>query len=137
MTDTPDSFVLPPYAEAMGIVIDQLEGTTPILAMDFADHVQGRPGYLHGGAISGLLEMAGFAALRAHLDAEDSDRELKPINVSIQFLRGGKSQSTYAAGRIHRVGRRNGHVLVEAWQDDRENPIASAVMNILIAPAED
>ncbi len=136
MTDLPDRPTLPPYAEAMGIAIERSEKTTPILTMDFAEHVQGRPGYLHGGAISGLLEMAGFAALKAHLDAEDSNRELKPINVSIQFLRGGKSQMTYAAGRIHRVGRRNAHILVEAWQDDRENPIASAVMNILIAPAE-
>ncbi|WP_336987015.1 PaaI family thioesterase [Altererythrobacter aquiaggeris] len=125
---------LPPYAAAMGIVYSAEENGVPILAMPFGDHVQGRPGYLHGGAISGLLEMAAFATLRAHLDAKDSDRTLKPINVSIQFLRGGKSQTTLAAGRIHRLGRRNAHVLVEAWQDDRESPIASAVMNVLIAP---
>lgn len=137
MTEMDETIDLPPYAQALGITVAGAEDGAPILAVEFGDQVQGRPGYLHGGAISGLLEMAGFAALRAHLDAGDSNRTLKPINVSIQFLRGGKSQTTYAAGRIHRVGRRNGHILVEAWQDDRQNPIASAVMNVLIVPAAD
>ena len=63
------AFKLPPYARTMGMDVDHIEdGGVPVIAMDFADKVQGRPGFLHGGAIGGLLEMAAHAALRAELD---------------------------------------------------------------------
>ncbi|WP_375429138.1 PaaI family thioesterase, partial [uncultured Sphingomonas sp.] len=48
---------LPPYADLLGIEVERGEGA-PVLMMPFADDVIGRPGFLHGGAISGLLEMA-------------------------------------------------------------------------------
>ena len=44
-----------------------------------------------------------------------------------------KREPTFALGRITRLGRRNANLAVEAWQDDRKRPIASAVMNILMA----
>ena len=51
---------LPPYAAFLGITFTA-DGT---LTMPFDGNV-GRPGFLHGGAISGLLEIAAIAALSA------------------------------------------------------------------------
>lgn len=133
MSEAPSNLALPPYALSLGIDVHGFEGETPILTVDFGPNVEGRPGAFHGGATAGLLENAGYAALRARLMAEGRDPALKPINITVQYLSAGKQKQTYALGRITRLGRRNANLSVEAWQDDRSRPIASAVMNILMA----
>lgn len=124
---------LPPYARALGIEIHSFEDGTPVLAVEFGPDVEGRPQHYHGGATAGLLENAGYAALRARLAAEGREAQMKPVNITVQYLSAGKSQTSYAKGRITRLGRRNANITVEAWQSDRSRPIASAVMNILMA----
>jgi uncharacterized protein (TIGR00369 family) len=127
-------FRLPPYARAMGMEIDHIEDGVPIIGMDFADRTQGRPGFLHGGAIGGLLEMAAHAALRAELDRQGNESRMKPINITIDYLRGGVQERTYARGEVLRAGRRVANVRVEAWQGDRAKLVASSWMNFLLAP---
>lgn len=125
--------VLPPYAQGIGIVVDRIEDGIPVLAVDFSDRIEGRPGYLHGGALSGLMEMAAIAALRADLARRGDRVRMKPVNVSVEFMHGGKARRTYARGRLTRAGRRLAVVSAEAWQDDPARPIASALMNIILA----
>lgn len=124
---------LPPYARAMGMEIDHIEDGVPIIGMDFSDRTQGRPGFLHGGAIGGLLEMAGYAALRAELERQGNDARMKPVNINIEYLRGAVKDRTYARGEVLRAGRRVANVRVEAWQGDREKLVASSWMNFLLA----
>jgi uncharacterized protein (TIGR00369 family) len=133
VADTDHGDSLPAYARSLGIRVDRIENDLPVLTMDFGPNVEGRPGALHGGATAGLLENAGYAALRRVLLREGREPVLKPINITVQYLSAGKHKPTYAIGRITRLGRRNANLTVEAWQDDRERPIASAVMNILMA----
>ena len=134
MTDESDTQpFITAYAKAMGISVHEIEGGTPVLTVEFGTIVEGRPGAFHGGATSGLLETAGYAALHARLEKEGRNLQLKPINITVQFLSAGKSKSSFAKARVNRLGRRNANVTVEAWQDDRSRPIASAVMNILMA----
>lgn len=123
---------LPPYARSIGIGVASIEHGAPLLAMDFDPKVEGRPGFLHGGAIGGLLEMAAFTALRAELIRREVEATLKPVNVTVEFLRGGLPQRTFALGRVTRAGRRIANVSAEAWQDDPAKPIASAWMNVLL-----
>ena len=123
---------LPAYARSLGIAVVGAEGGMPLLSVDFGSMVEGRPGHFHGGATAGLLENAGYAALRTALLAAGRDPVLKPINITVQYLAAGKAKPAFALGRITRLGRRNANVAVEAWQDDRQRPIASAVMNILM-----
>ncbi|NWM98556.1 PaaI family thioesterase, partial [Escherichia coli] len=54
--------ILPPYAELLGLTVEP-GAQAPVLVMPFGDGVLGRPGFLHGGAIGGLLEMAAVGAL--------------------------------------------------------------------------
>lgn len=125
---------LPPYARAMGMRIDgQLDGA-PLLAMDQSDRATGRPGYLHGGAIAGLLEIAAIMALHAELAEEDAKVGIKPVNISVEYLRGGLTVETFARGEVIRAGRRIANVRAEAWQSDRTKPLASCWMNFLIQP---
>ncbi|NJR78028.1 PaaI family thioesterase [Sphingomonas sp. 36D10-4-7] len=103
--------------------------------MPFGEDVLGRPGFLQGGAISGLLEVAAIAALRHALEneggAEPSPR-IKPINATVDFMRGGRDHDTRAIGIVTRLGNRVANVEALAWQDDRTRPIAAARMNYLI-----
>jgi uncharacterized protein (TIGR00369 family) len=125
------------YARAMGIsLIEAGDAGAPLLSLEFRHDLEGRPGAWHGGAIAGLLETAGYAALIAELGALGRDPLLKPINITVQYLSTGRPKESYARARIVRLGRRNANLAVEAWQDDPARPIASATMNILMAEPE-
>ena len=127
---------LPPYARSLGIALDHIEHGTPVLSLGFDERVEGRPGYLHGGSIGGLLEIAGYAALRAHLASEGREVRAKPVNITVQFLRGAGSQITFARGRVTRAGGRTSNVDVEAWQGNRSKPVATAVLNFLLVDSD-
>jgi uncharacterized protein (TIGR00369 family) len=119
---------LPPYAALLGLRTE-LHGGERLWIMPFADAVVGRPGFLHGGAIAGLLE---FAALGAAYDALEPGASVKPIDVSVDFMRGGTDRDTFAAAAITRLGGRVANVEAHAWQDDRARPIAAARMNLMV-----
>ena len=120
---------LPPYAQLLGVTVEMV-ADVPEIVMPFGQHVVGRPGFLQGGAIAGLLEVAAIAALRHALSGEGA--RIKPINATVDFMRGGRDHVTRAAGEITRLGSRVATVTATAWQDDRARPIASARMNYLI-----
>lgn len=123
---------LPAYARALGILVTGEEDTRPVVSVDFGGAVEGRPGFFHGGATAGLLETAGYAALRAALAARGQTPVIKPINITVQYLAAGRALPAHAVGRITRLGRRNANIAIEAWQDDRQRLIATAVLNVLI-----
>ena len=121
---------LPPYAHTLSISLEDGPDGAPLYRMPFGDNVLGRPGFLHGGAISGLLELAAIGtALRA---IDDKAAVVKPINMSVSFMRGGTDQDTFASATITRLGNRVVNVEAHAWQDDRSRPIASAQLNLLV-----
>ena len=120
---------LPPYAQLLDLRADQDEDGQPLFVMPFGDDVTGRPGFLHGGAIAGLLE---FAALGTLYDVLEEGVTVKPINVSVDFMRGGVEHDTFAAAVITRLGNRVANVEAHAWQQDREKPIAAARMNLMV-----
>lgn len=122
---------LPPYAELLKLRAERDEDGAPLFVMPFHDDVVGRPGFLHGGAIAGLLEFAAFQALREALG--ESEVTMKPINVTVDYMRGGQPRDTYAAATIERLGARIANVEAQAWQKDRKAPIAAAQMNFLLA----
>ena len=121
---------LPPYAEFLGVRTERGEADELLFVMPFGERVTGRPGYLHGGAIAGLLEFAAFGALFEALGAERP--QVKPVNVTVQYMRGGINHDTYAAATVTRLGKRVANVEAHAWQRDRAKPIAAAQMNLLL-----
>ncbi|MGQ5701616.1 PaaI family thioesterase [Sandaracinobacteroides sp. A072] len=116
---------LPPYARMLGL--DYADG---VLSMPFAVHLIGSPGRLHGGSVAGLMEIAANLAVRQALGEDPA--QMKPVNVTVDYLREGQMVTTHAAAEIMRMGRRVANVRVEAWQDERSRLIATARTNILI-----
>ena len=120
---------LPPYAQLLQLKIEDKDGA-PLITMPFHDDVVGRPGFLHGGAIAGLLEIAAFTGLRRAIG--NPDVAMKPVTVTIDYMRGGTNRDTYASAVIERLGSRIANVEAFAWQKDRSSPIASARLNFLL-----
>jgi uncharacterized protein (TIGR00369 family) len=121
---------LPPYAELLKLRVE--DGQPPRFVLPFHDDVVGRPGYLHGGAIAGLLEFAAFETLRQAIGEERV--AMKPITVTVDYLRGGGASrgQTHAEAVIERLGNRIANVDAVAWQADRARPIATARINFLL-----
>jgi uncharacterized protein (TIGR00369 family) len=122
---------LPPYAELLQLRTERSVDGRTLFVMPFHDDVVGRPGYLHGGAIAGLLEFAAYGELSQAL--EGRGLRPKPISVTVDFLLGGKDCDTFASATVERLGARIANVEAFAWQKDRGTPIASARINFLLA----
>ncbi|MDP8994088.1 MAG: PaaI family thioesterase [Pseudomonadota bacterium] len=122
---------LPPYGRFLGLSTRRSEDGELLFVMPFGERVVGRPGFLHGGAIAGLLEFAALGTLFEALGGTEAAR-VKPINVSVDFMRGATDHDTFAAAAIERLGNRVANVEARAWQLDRAKPIAAARMNLLI-----
>ena len=101
-----------------------------MLVMPFHEDVVGRPGFLHGGAIAGLLEFAAFTTLSREIG--DQKVVMKPITVTVDYMRGGTDRDTFASATVERLGARIANVEAFAWQKDRASPIASARLNFLL-----
>ena len=132
---------LPPYARLLGVTAERDAAGGPILVMPFAETVVGRPDYLHGGAIGGLLELAAHAAVVEALAADAAagaiaadaavgaiaaDAAVGLIGMTVDYRRGGGDRPTSAHATVTRLGRRVANVDAVAWQEERDRPIASA-----------
>ena len=120
---------LPPYAKLLGLRTEEADGVLRFV-MPFRDDVVGRPGFLHGGAIAGLLEFAAFTSLSRAIG--DNEVAKKPITVTVDYMRGGTPGDTFAEAVIGRLGKRMANVEAFAWQRERSKPIASARINFLL-----
>lgn len=148
----PDAFWTIPYVDFMGITFDR-HGDELTAVMKFAEKLVGNPliPALHGGAIAGFLEAVAAVELmsRSHSPATEGsgqggntgDAEVnraghikkipKTIDFSIDFLRPGLAETSYARARINRFGSRFVSVRVEAWQGQRDRLFAEATGHFL------
>ncbi len=136
MTEQARPDLLSNYARSLGIEVSGFEDGVPVLCVSGIDAIEGRPGHFHGGATSGLMETAAYAALRVALDDRGEEAQLKPINITVQFLAAARKAPLFAKARITKLGRRSANITVEAWQDERDRPRASAVMTVMIQRIE-
>ena len=120
-----------PFAQTMGFGSERDDEGRLVLTMAFETNKMGRPGFLHGGAIAGLLETVAFATVAEALEKQDK-AVIKPVNVTVNYLRGGRDAVTRARATIERLGRRVANVEAIAWQEDPGSPIAIAQMNLML-----
>jgi acyl-coenzyme A thioesterase PaaI-like protein len=120
-----------PYGRLLDLSFRR-EGGELWLLMPFAAALVGAPGRLHGGSIAGLLEMAAYAHVITVLPAGAALPRIRPVTVTVDFMREGAPELTMAAAEVTRLGRRIANVTARAWQADRAKPIASANVNFLL-----
>ncbi len=122
-----------PYWNWLGIGAAVVDGEL-LGKLRFTDPLIGNPVLpaLHGGTIGALLEST--AVYQLFWEAETVVLP-KTINITVAYLRSGRPLDTWAKATITKQGRRVASVRVEAWQDDRARPIASASANFLVTPS--
>lgn len=125
-----DLFTHIPFARFLNLKLE-LAGNELTTHMPFSPHLIGNPMLpaLHGGVIGAFLEMTSVAQLAVF---ETFDHIPKPVDVSVQYLRTGKPIDTFARARINRMGRTVANVEAWAWQEMREQPIATLQAHFLI-----
>lgn len=119
-----------PYARFLGMSAEFLEGRL-VTKLNFDRSLIGNPllPALHGGAIGGFLEMTAIAQLVLETGMQQAP---KPVSITVEYLRSGRPMDSYATALITKQGRRVVNVSVEAWQDDRLKPIATAHGHFLL-----
>jgi uncharacterized protein (TIGR00369 family) len=120
-----------PYAAFLGLSMKR-EGAVPIGVLSFGEHLVGDATIpaLHGGTLAALLEST---AMMAVLVDPATTTMPRTITITIDYLRSGRATNTFCRPRIVRQGRRVAVVAVEAYQDDAEKPVATAVVHLLVA----
>ena len=119
-----------PYARFLGVSLE-FDGDALVGRLAFAPRNIGNAALpaLHGGTIGALLE---FTAMFELLWRTETAVLPKVIGCTIEYLRSGKPQDTFAQAQIVRQGRRVAPLRVVAWQGDRSKPIAAATVQFLV-----
>jgi acyl-coenzyme A thioesterase PaaI-like protein len=113
-----------PYSKFLGLSA-RMDGDELITTMKFDHSLIGNPSLpaLHGGTLGALLESSAIFELL--LRAETIVLP-KTITLTVDYLRSGQPVDTHARSIVTRHGRRVANVRVEAWQGDRNVPVATA-----------
>ena len=119
-----------PYVRFLGMRIE-LAGDEMTAVLPFRQTLIGNPilPALHGGAIGAFMELTALAQLSL---VEPGGRVPKTIDITIEYLRSGRAQDTYARAILRKVGRRVANVQVEAWQESRSKPVAGLTGHFLL-----
>ncbi len=84
---------------------------------------------IHGGTLGAMLEMAAIFHLLWETETETVP---KIVNITVDYLRSARPLDVIAAAKVTKQGRRMVNVFVEAWQDDRAKPVATAQAHFLV-----
>jgi acyl-coenzyme A thioesterase PaaI-like protein len=119
-----------PYAQLIGVRF-QLDGDDLMFMLPRKASNIGNPilPAIHGGVIGGFMELSSALYL---LVSQSTLKYPKIIDFSLDYLRAGQDQDTYAYCQVTRQGGRVANVEVHAWQASRDKPIALARAHFLL-----
>lgn len=119
-----------PYAQFIGVSFEQ-RGDELLFKLPHKPSNIGNPilPAIHGGVIGGFMELSSALYL---LVSQSTLKYPKIIDFSLDYLRAGQAQDTYAYCQVTRQGGRVANVEVHAWQTDRDKPIALARAHFLL-----
>ena len=97
--------------------------------MPFSPALEGRTGFVHGGAIIGFME---YAASEIAKGVVGPAQLVRPISMTAQFHRGATDCRTFVRCRISLRTKRLIFVEVSAWQQDESQTVAGAAWKFMI-----
>ena len=138
-----------PYNRFLGVEFDRL-GDELTARLPYKEPLIGNPFLpaIHGGVTGAFLEITALTQLgwdfcwqimEAGGEAADklNSGEFPPmpktIDITIEYLRSGRPRETYARAHVQKAGRRVANLSVQAWQDNRDRPIAVLRGNFLMS----
>ncbi len=123
-----------PYVDFLGIRMAPGDAQ-PLFRLPYQDKLIGNPNLpaLHGGVIAGFAETA--ATLHV-IHTLGGAKLPKCIDFSIDYLRAGRPEETFAACEVLRLGARVALVQVRCWQQDPAQPITVARGHFLLTATD-
>lgn len=120
-----------PFAQYLGMRCE-IMGDEMTTILPFQEKFLGNVaiGAIHGGCTGAFLELT--AMCHVFLQS-DMPRPPKPINITIDYLRSAKAEDVYARAIVHKLGRRMASVRAEAWQSERDKPVAALQAHFLVS----
>jgi uncharacterized protein (TIGR00369 family) len=124
-----------PYAAFLGIRESMVDGQ-PLYRMPYQERHIGNPYLpaLHGGVVAGFSETAGLLHVIHSLRGAKFP---KSVDFSIDYLRAGRPEETFAACEIVRVGSRVALVQIRCWQRSPDYPITVSRAHFLLTEPDD
>ncbi|WP_394133078.1 PaaI family thioesterase [Shewanella maritima] len=119
-----------PYSQFIGMSVERF-GDEMVFKLPTKGSNIGNPilPAIHGGVIAGFMEMSAIVQLMVFMQAK---KVPKIIDFSIDYLRAGLHQDTFAECKITRQGRRVANVSINCWQSNRKQLIATARAHFLL-----
>ncbi|MBT3536664.1 MAG: PaaI family thioesterase [Rhodospirillaceae bacterium] len=119
-----------PYFRWLNLRAERL-GDELITTMPYQDMLIGNPVLpaLHGGVTGALLESAAMISL---IGAMEEPILPRIINITVEYLRPGRAEDSFATGIVTKQGRRVANVRAMASQGDRAKLIATASAHFMM-----
>lgn len=123
-----------PYLQYLGLRVSQVGGQ-PLFRMPYQEKLIGNPRLpaIHGGVIAGFAESAAMLHL---IQTLRGNKLPKGIDFSIDYLRAGRPEETFASCEVVRLGSRVAMVQVRCWQRSPDYPITVSRGHFLLAEPE-
>ena len=115
-----------PHSRSLGMVLESLGDGEALLTMPYDERLIGDPrtGVIHGGAVSAMLDTCSGAAVMSHPCAPVVTAT---IDLRIDYMRSATpGQMLRCRATCYNVTRSVAFVRAVAFDDDEENPVASA-----------
>ena len=125
---------LPPYAQAIGMEIVDVEGRVCLLKLPYREDLVGDPdtGVLHGGVITASLDNASGWAVRCHEDWDDGE-SMATLDIRIDYMRPAvPHQEILIEAQCYKITKYIAFVRGVAYQASKDDPVATSVAAFMI-----
>ncbi len=115
-----------PHSRDLGMVLEEIEEGVATILMPYDQRLIGDPetGVISGGAVSALMDTCCGAAVISH---PANGGATATLDLRIDYMRAATpGQSLVTTATCYHVTRSVAFVRATAWDDDRDNPVASA-----------
>lgn len=115
-----------PFCAALGMTLDEVGGAKAVMSMPYNQDIIGDPdtGVVHGGAVSALLDSCCGVAVFTHPDCA---APTATIDLRIDYMRSATpGQRIVSRAEVYKATRNVAFLRATAFDDDEENPIATA-----------
>ncbi len=116
MTGAPEDIVQSAFSQLLGCRLQRLEEGVAEVALALKPHLRNRGGFLHGGAIFSLVDIAmGLACSSSH----GFDRRSVTLECKINYVRAVSEGEVLCIARVLHAGRRTLVLDADVFQGDK------------------